>query len=52
MQTSDPKVYAVGDIAEHRGVMYDLWNAARYQGSMAGMNAVGKMVTILLLGFV
>ena len=44
MQTSDPNVYAAGDIAEHRGVMYGLWNAAQYQGSIAGMNAVGKMV--------
>ncbi len=44
MQTSDPNIYAAGDIAEHRGVMYGLWNAAQYQGSIAGMNAVGKMV--------
>jgi len=42
MQTSDPYVYAAGDIAEHRGVVYGLWNAAQYQGSIAGMNAAGK----------
>jgi len=44
MQTSDPNVYAAGDIVEHRGVLYGLWNAAQYQGSIAGMNAAGKRI--------
>ncbi len=44
MQTSDPNVYAAGDITEHRGVLYGLWNAAQFQGSIAGMNAAGKQV--------
>jgi len=42
MRTSDSRVFAAGDIAEHRGVSYGLWNAAQYQGSIAGMNAAGK----------
>ncbi len=44
MQTSDPNVYAAGDIAEHRGVLYGLWNAAQYQGSIAGLNAAGQTI--------
>jgi len=44
MQTSDPNVYAAGDIAEHRGIVYGLWNAAQFQGSIAGMNAIGNPV--------
>ncbi|MDM8556241.1 FAD-dependent oxidoreductase [Desulfococcaceae bacterium HSG7] len=42
MLTSTPAIYAAGDIAEHRGIVYGLWNAAQYQGSIAGMNALGK----------
>lgn len=42
MQTSDPSVYAAGDIAEHNGEMYGLWNAAQRQGRIAGMNALGE----------
>ncbi len=44
MQTSVPEIYAAGDIAEHRGTMYGLWNAAQYQGRIAGMNAAGQEV--------
>jgi nitrite reductase (NADH) large subunit len=42
METSIEGIYAAGDIAEHRGVLYGLWNAAMYQGAIAGMNAAGK----------
>jgi nitrite reductase (NADH) large subunit len=42
METSHSHVYAAGDIAEHRGVLYGLWNAAQYQGTIAGLNAIGK----------
>lgn len=42
LQSSQKDVFAAGDIAEHRGVLYGLWNAAQYQGSIAGMNAIGK----------
>jgi len=44
MQTSNAKVYAAGDVAEHRGNLYGLWSPAQYQGSIAGMNAAGKTV--------
>lgn len=42
METSVPGIYAAGDITEHRGVLYGLWNAAMFQGKIAGMNAAGK----------
>lgn len=42
METSAPGIYAAGDIAEHRGVVYGLWNAAMFEGKIAGMNAAGK----------
>ncbi len=44
LKTSNEDIFAAGDIAEHRGVSYGLWNAAQYQGSIAGMNAVGQQV--------
>lgn len=43
METSIPGIYAAGDIAEHRGIVYGLWNAAQYQGHIAGQNAAGQM---------
>ncbi len=39
--TSHPDVYAAGDVAEHYGVLYGLWEPARFQGVIAGQNAVG-----------
>lgn len=42
MKTPILDVYAAGDIAEHRGICYGLWNAAQYQGTIAGMNAAGS----------
>lgn len=39
--TSHPDVLAAGDVAEHRGVLYGIWPAAKYQGSIAGLNAAG-----------
>lgn len=41
MQTSVEGVYAVGDVTEHYGVAYGLWNIAQYQGSIAAMNLLG-----------
>jgi nitrite reductase (NADH) large subunit len=41
MQTSDPAVYAAGDIAEHQQVVYGIWPAAYAQGVVAGTNAAG-----------
>ncbi len=42
MQTSDTSIYAAGDVTEHNGVVYGLWNASQYQGKAAGMNIAGK----------
>ncbi len=44
LATSHPDIFAVGDVAEHRGVVYGLWEPARYQGSIAGLNAAGRPV--------
>jgi len=41
LRSSSPNVLAAGDVAEHRGVLYGHWAASQYQGSIAGMNAVG-----------
>ncbi|HNR93933.1 MAG TPA: FAD-dependent oxidoreductase [Kiritimatiellia bacterium] len=41
LQTSDPDIYAAGDVAEHHGVLYGIWGPSQYQGRMAGMNAAG-----------
>jgi len=39
--TSQPDVLAAGDVAEHRGVLYGTWAPSEYQGSIAGLNALG-----------
>lgn len=41
LRTSDESVYAAGDVAEHRGVVYGLWPHAYAQGLVAGANAAG-----------
>jgi nitrite reductase (NADH) large subunit len=41
MRTSDPAIFAAGDVAEHRGVVYGLWPSALAQGRTAGTNAAG-----------
>ena len=41
LQSSVEDIYAVGDVAEHQGVMYGSWAAAQYQGKTAGLNAIG-----------
>ena len=42
MRTSNPDILAAGDVCEHDGVLYGSWSAAKYQGTIAGMNAAGK----------
>lgn len=42
MQTSHPDVFAAGDVTEHRGMLYGLWNPAHTQGTIAGTNAAGE----------
>ncbi len=44
MTTSNQRVFAAGDVAEHNGVLYGTWAASQYQGSIAGMNAAGMVV--------
>lgn len=41
MQTSDDNIFAAGDVTEHHGIMYGLWNVAQYQGKVAALNAIG-----------
>ena len=42
MQTSHPDVYAAGDLAEHRGVLYGTWVPSQAQGTAAGLSAAGQ----------
>jgi len=39
--TSDPDIYAAGDVTEHAGVVYGRWPVAEQQGRVAGANAAG-----------
>lgn len=41
MQTSDPAIYAAGDVAQHGDKNYAIWPEAVEQGNVAGANAVG-----------
>jgi nitrite reductase (NADH) large subunit len=41
MATSDPAIFAAGDVAEHRGTLYSIWPTAFAQGEVAGINAAG-----------
>ena len=59
LQSSCPDIHAAGDCAEHGGRVYGLWEPARYQGNIAGMNAAGvatdfggiaPMTTLKVLG--
>jgi NAD(P)H-nitrite reductase large subunit/rubredoxin len=42
LQTSHPDIFAAGDMAEHRGIVYGIWPASQFQGTIAGMNAMGQ----------
>jgi nitrite reductase (NADH) large subunit len=42
LRTSDPDIYAAGDLAEHQGLVYGTWAPAQFQGTIAGMNAAGR----------
>jgi nitrite reductase (NADH) large subunit len=41
LRTSDPTVFAAGDIAEHRGVVYGIWGPSQAQGRIVAMNMAG-----------
>ncbi len=43
LRTSEPDIYAAGDVAEHPGnIITDLYHAAELQGEIAGRNAMGE----------
>jgi nitrite reductase (NADH) large subunit len=42
LETSSSGVFAAGDVAEHNGVVYGAWSVSQYQGSIAGLNALGR----------
>ncbi len=41
LRTSQPHIYAAGDVAEHNGQLYGSWAASQFQGAIAGLNCVG-----------
>ena len=41
MVTSQPEVFAAGDLVQHNGVTYGIWPAAQQQGEVAGANMAG-----------
>lgn len=41
LRTSDPRIFAAGDVAEHCETLYGLWTMAQAQGRIAGINAAG-----------
>jgi nitrite reductase (NADH) large subunit len=43
LQTSHPDIFAAGDVSEHLGVIYGTWGPSQFQGTFAGMNAVGSV---------
>ncbi len=45
LRTSQPHIYAAGDVAEFRGVPYGIWPAAMEQGKIAGTNMGGGDLT-------
>jgi len=45
METSIPKVYAAGDVAEFNGQTFGLWEIAANQGQIAGYNMVGRGIS-------
>jgi nitrite reductase (NADH) large subunit len=45
MRTSDPDIFAAGDVAEHAGTLYGTWAPAMAQGIIAGASAAGRAET-------
>jgi NAD(P)H-nitrite reductase large subunit len=41
LQTSDPAIYAAGDVSEHQGRIYGLWPACVEQAGVAAVNLLG-----------
>ena len=42
LRSTDPDIYAAGDLAEHLGMVYGTWAPSQFQGTIAGMNAAGE----------
>jgi len=42
LKTSQPAIYAAGDVAQFQGMPYGIWPAAMEQGNIAGLNMAGK----------
>ena len=47
MLTSDPNIFAAGDLTEFHGRGYGLWIPAKNQGTIAGQNAAGNKTNFL-----
>jgi nitrite reductase (NADH) large subunit len=45
LQTSQPDIFAAGDVAEYKGMPYGIWPAAMEQGKIAGINMAGGDMT-------
>lgn len=45
LRTSDPDIFAAGDLAEHRGRCPGLWSVAIEQGRIAGLGLAGRHAT-------
>lgn len=41
LETNEDDIFVAGDVSEHKGVVYGLWNVARLQGQIAAQNALG-----------
>jgi nitrite reductase (NADH) large subunit len=44
LHSTNPDIFAAGDVAEYDGTQYGSWTAAQRQGNIAGMNAAGARV--------
>ncbi len=44
MHTSAPDIFAAGDCAEFKGILYGIWTAAKEQGEVAGRAITGQTV--------
>ncbi len=42
LETSKKDIYAAGDVAEYKGMVYGLWIPAKEQGKLAGLNMTGN----------
>jgi len=43
LATSDADIFAAGDVAEHKSMLYGIWPAAMEMGRIAGANAAGAV---------